>query len=187
MNKMHTLTKIVLTCIGVYLGAYLFRQLLMFVLTTFVFPQGGSRSSTIYIVITIVTFITLALLLYLLIVKRDKIAEKIVGDQLITEPNLQIQWVPFTFRLTAISAGFIGLYKVILTLIFVARPLTIIRAVKDGANQMVLSRPDQFYYAINQIVALLILIPLVIYLLYGAPHFVNWHVKKTLEQAKPQQ
>lgn len=182
MNKMHTLTKIVLTCIGVYLGAYLFRQILMFVLTTFVFPQGGLRSSTIYIVITIVTFVTLALLLYLLIVKRDKIAEKIVGDQLITEPNLQIQWVPFTFRLTAISAGFIGLYKIILMLIFVARPLAITRAaVKDGANQMVLSEPDRFYYAINQIAALLILIPLVIYLLYGAPHFVNWHVKKTLE------
>ena len=169
MNKMHSLAKIVLTGIALYIAFYLF-QALLFGFSMF-FIQGYNTGTPATIIISLLFIgLFLGVVIYLF-VKLDKIAEKIVGKDELREPETQIQWLPLAFRLTAITAGFYCLF------IIITRVAVLIRTYS-------LSRRFGSYGYIEHIISILILLAIAIYLLCGAPHFVRWHVKKAIEQHK---
>ena len=172
---MHSLAKIVLFVTALYLGIYFCRHL-MFAVSSIFLLKGKDTAMFTSIAILLIIFLAIVSAIYLLIIKREKFAQKIVGSDLATEPDTQIPWVPFAFRLTVICTGFIALYKFIIISATIVRIVIMLRNRDVGLGQL--------YYSINQIAAWLILLPIAVYLLCGAPHFVKWHTKKTLELTK---
>jgi len=120
------------------------------------------------------TMIYAALIIYLLIYKADFFAGKIVGSQ--QRQQTQIWWLPFAFRLTAVFAGILYLYWVVPTMISTIH--SYIMAVHYDFEDI------SSYLSWNRILSWVILLAIGVYLLCGAPHFVRWQVKKTLEQCK---
>lgn len=172
MNKMHSLTKIVLVgialCIAFHLCTYLISIPMMF------FVDASYKWSTLPIVLFILWSLGLAVSIYLLIYKRDKLAEKIVGIADLPDPTPQIQWLPVAFRLVSVAAGLLCLYRVATGIIFALQRYSMLKT----------TSPQYLPQAFEQILSYLILLAAAIYLLCGAPHFVRWHVKKTIEQYK---
>jgi len=180
MNKMHSLAKIVLTGIALYLAFYLCTTVIMM---PFALLSGALyESSLLSIVLFLFISLCLAASIYVLIYHRDKWAEKIVGTTDLPGPDVQIQWLPVAFRLVAVVAGLFCLYRLVVKIIWVVVRL----AMAKGPS----SSPGYVQYftskilTVEQILDWLILLVIGIYFLCGAPHFVRWQVKKTLEQCK---
>lgn len=174
MNKMHSLAKIVLAGLALYIIFCFGFQLLSGLAIMFLRPYN--EMPILNIILLLFVCLCLTATIYLFIYKSDKLAEKIVGTFELPTPEAQIQWLPVAFRLVAVSAGVICLYR------FIAWGITIARsyAMAKASNFEHAARFLRF----EQIAGWLILLVIAIYLLYGAPHFVRWHVKKTLEQCK---
>jgi hypothetical protein len=117
-----------------------------------------------------------------LIYHRDKWARNIVGTADLPDPDVQIQWLPVAFRLIAVVAGLFCLYRLVVKIILVVLRL----AMAKGPS----SSPGYVQYftskilTVEQMLDWLILLVIGIYFLCGAPHFVRWQVKKTIEQCK---
>ena len=171
MNKMHSLAKIVLVGLALYMAFYLCTTVIMI---PFALLSGARHESSI---LSIVSFLFICLCLvasiYVLIYSRDKWAEKIVGTVELPNPDAQIQWVPVAFRLVAVSAGLFCLYRLVIRIIW-------------EVQRYLMAKGTPFVYrakifTVEQILVWLIELAVGIYLLYGAPHFVRWQVKKTLK------
>jgi len=110
---------------------------------------------------------------YVLVRKADLWSAKIVGFD---EPReTRVWWVPFAFRLTMIFTGLLCLYWVIPRIISgFARYYFYYRKYEASRGNLTL----------YDVVGWIIQLGLGIYLVCGAPHFVRWQVKKTLEHCK---
>ncbi len=170
---MHSLAKIVLTGFALYLA---------FHLCTYVIMIPFALLSGSFIVLFLFISLCLAVSVYVLIYHRDKWARNIVGTADLPDPDVQIQWLPVAFRLVAVVAGLFCLYKLVVKIIWVVLRL----AMAKGQS----SSPGYVQYftskilTVEQILDWLILLVIGIYFLCGAPHFVRWQVKKTLEHCK---
>ena len=180
MNKMHSLAKIVLTGIALYLAFYLCTTVIMIPFALL----SDARSDFSMLSIALFLFISLCLAasIYVLIYQRDKWAEKIVGTADLPDPDVQIQWLPVAFRLVAVVAGLFCLYRLVVNIIWVVVRLSMAKATSSSPGYV------QFFtaklFSLEQILDWLILLVIGIYFLCGAPHFVRWQVKKTLKHCK---
>ena len=174
MNKMHSLAKIVLTGLALYIAFYLCTNLIIipFALLADV-RYGGSMLS---IVLFLFISLCLAASIYLLLSKRDKWAEKIIGTADLPDPRAQIQWLPVAFRLVSVAAGLLCLYRLVIAIIWAVQRYSMAKAITPQYLPKV--------FTVEQILGWLILLVIGIYLLCGAPHFVRWQLKKTLAQCK---
>ena len=119
-----------------------------------------------------------AAIVYVLIRYSDRIAERIVKPEAESEIEGQAPFrLAVAFRICSVLAGFVFLYKFI-TKVFTILP-TLIRVWLGG------EAPQQFnvdYHAQWQTYFTWVFLLIIgVYLLCGAPHFVRWHVAKTLE------
>ncbi len=104
----------------------------------------------------------------------DRLANKIVGKP---EPaGEQIFWLPAAFRLTCVAAGILLLYRSI-PYFMMTFYVTLTTAMKSEGN---FRWPISFW----TIAGNLIFLAVGMYLAFGAPKFVRWQVRKTLEQCK---
>ena len=174
MNKMHTLTKIALSAIAIFFTIRLLSQLPIPIFWLFSKPSWETAGSSFLSLLVIVGAV--AVLVYLFIYKRDNIAKKIVGPEQLPEPDSQIQWLPVAFRLICIAGGIYFVNTVLWHATYVINQLAIIKA----ANGYTTYTP----FNSRSILPWIIMLICGIYLLCGAPHFVRWQVKKTLEQCK---
>lgn len=104
----------------------------------------------------------------------DKVAEKVVGK---TKPPTQpVWWLPAMLRLACVVAGIWYLYWSLPGTLYFLQQLVWdnFGAHSDAVRQALLSQ-----IARNSVV-----LALGLYLLFGAPHFVRWQVKKTIQQCK---
>ena len=180
MNKMHSLAKIVLTVFALYLAFHICTYVIMI---PFALLSGSLyKSSILSIVLFLFISLCLAVCVYLLIYHRDKWARYIVGTADLPDPDVQIQWLPVAFRLVAVVAGLFCLYRLVVTIISVVQRFAMAKGTSSspGYRQIFTSK----VLSIEQILGWLILLVIGIYFLCGAPHFVRWQVKKTLEQYK---
>ena len=180
MNKMHSLAKIVLTGFALYIAFHICTSVIMIPFALLSDARYGS--SILSIVLFLFISLCLAVCVYVLIYHRDKWARNIVGTPDLPDPDVQIQWLPVAFRLVAVVAGLFCLYRLVLNIIWVALRL----AMAKGQS----SSPGYVQYftskilTVEQMLDWLILLVIGIYFLCGAPHFVRWQVKKTIEQCK---
>lgn len=180
MNKMHSLAKIVLTGFALYMAFHICTYVIMipFALLSGSLYESSILSGVLFLFISL----CLAASIYVLIYHRDKWARNIVGTADLPDPDVQIQWLPVAFRLVAVVAGLFCLYKLVVKIIWVVLRLSMAKATSSspGYRQIFTSKG----FAVEEMLGWLILLVIGIYFLCGAPHFVRWQVKKTLEQCK---
>ena len=180
MNRMHTLAKIMLCGIGIFFAIRLIS--IMVTLTWMAIAEPARLSILIAFFWAVIIGSCLAVVLYVFLYKREELAKKIVGANELSEPDSQIQWLPVAFRLVCLAAGMYCLFTVgwSISLNLVQYIISKPKAVIEGYKTIYTAR----FFGIELITRWLIMLAIGIYLLCGAPHFVRWQVKKTLEQCK---
>ena len=171
MNKMHIVARIVFAALAIYLLIGLIPSAIGSVALFF---QASGNFSIIWCAVASVLVILLfaAAVYYVLIHKRDVLAKRVVGDGGIAEPQTPVQWLPVAFRLICIVAGMVFLYR------FVTRIHVLMQMF---AYLIKADQPLRANWRWTRIWESVVLLPFAVYLLCGAPHFVRWHVGKTLE------
>jgi hypothetical protein len=178
MNDLRKLTRIILGGLALYIlisaGLSLF-----FMLPYLLFADSGESSVDRLLALLGPLFLIgfVAVLLYVLFYKADWLTERIVGRE---EPiRRDISWLPTAFRLACVFCGILFLYRVIPAMISTVQLYLFMQRRGSAVQSPTITG--------SQILAWIILLLLGLYLLYGAPHFVRWQVRKTLEQcSKPQ-
>lgn len=179
MNKMHTLTKIILSAIGILFTIRLLSQLPLAIYWFYSRPARETAGSVLLSLL--LTAGIVAVLLYIFIYERESLAKKIVGSEQLPEPDSQIQWLPVALRLICIAGGFYFLSTVLWHTTNVINQLAFFKA-HTYANYKVINTYAPFSF--RDILPWIIMLICSIYLLCGAPHFVRWQVRKTLEQCR---
>jgi NADH:ubiquinone oxidoreductase subunit 5 (subunit L)/multisubunit Na+/H+ antiporter MnhA subunit len=174
MDDLKKLTRIILIGLGIYILIEVGRPFLLS-LPYFLFYDSSVRPFGFASLISSIFAIAYAILIiYVLFYKANFLTEKIVGTE--TEPKERIWWLPFAFRLTAVFSGILYLYRVIPSIVSMLCACLLVSE-RQGAI-------PPTWLTWNYVIRYIILLALGIYLLYGAPHFVRWQVRKTLEQCK---
>jgi len=176
MNKMHTLTKIILSAIGILFTIRLLSQLPLAIYWFYSKPAWETAGSLLLSLL--LTAGIVAVLLYIFIYKRESLAKKIVGSEQMSEPESQIQWLPVALRLICIAGGFYFLNTVLWHTTYVINQLAAFKAENLYTNYAPFSPQNLLPWIIMLICS--------VYLLCGAPHFVRWQVKKTIQLCKQQ-
>lgn len=125
-----------------------------------------------------------AALVYAFIYKRDVLAKRIVGSQEQPESGPEIPWLPTALRLICIAGGIYFLSIVLWYTTSVISQLARFKAETYPVNGTTYTR---FYtgfapFSFRNLLPWIIMLICGVYLLCGAPHFVRWHVKKTLQE-----
>jgi hypothetical protein len=177
MNKMHTIAKIAVGLLGVYLiissVSYVLGMMATFLVCLF---QAEWSTSIPIAVALIVSLCFIWFVFYYLICHSDKFAQRVVGqgDELPDPPSPSV-WYPFALRLAVVITGVLFLQKAI------SLSSSLVHYIRFAFQSNTLEGMRQVYeYAVY----FLIYLAISIYLLTGAPHFVRWQVKKTLELCK---
>ena len=172
MDDLKKLTRIILIGLGIYMLVEVGRPLLLS-LPYALFDTSISPFGFAYLLSFIFAIAYAVLIIYVLFYKANLLTGKIVGAE--AEALNQIWWLPFAFRLTAVFSGILYLYWVIPSI--VSMVYVHLWAARQGAIPAA-------WLTWSHVVSYIILLALGIYLLCGAPHFVRWQVRKTLEQCK---
>jgi len=174
MTDLQKLTRIML--LG--LAAYFLLDLVLGVIRSGAYIVAGIYMSTSFWIPQVVTLALMVIfagvILYVAVYRVDSIVEKILKGEKISGVN--IPWLPAAFRLLSVAGGFLCLFKFI-TAVSSSVLFTMYSAHK---NMHVTFYPR----AVSEAVGAGLVLVLGIYLVCGAPHFVRWQVKKTLEQCR---
>ena len=177
MNDLRKLTRIILVGLAIS-GLISGVMALLAVLPHIVFPDGYYGPSAIARFISpLFIAVYSGLIIYFLICKSDLWVEKIVRAEVVTESQSKVFWMPVAFRLVSVFAGILYVYWVVPRMI---SGIETYFAIKKLDTAVV----PASHLDVAQVISWVCLLGLGLYLLCGAPHFVRWQVKKTLEQCK---
>jgi len=182
MNKTHTLTKVTLTLMALFFIIRIVPKLMIPFYRLYHQPSWETAGSMLFSLLLVAGVI--AALLYLFIYKSESLAQKIVGSEQLPEPDSQIQWLPVALRLICIAGGIYFLSIVLWYTTSVISQLARFKAETYSVNGTTYTR---FYtgfapFSFRNLLPWIIMLICGVYLLCGAPHFVRWHVKKTLQE-----
>ena len=172
MNDLSKLARIIIIGLGIYIllesGLALFAILPHLVMSpSDVFGATGGFLVLFYPLPRIALG---SLIIYLVVSREEFFVRKIVGNQ--ESQKTDVWWLPFSFRLTVVLAGIFYIYWAIQQIVSTIR------------LYFVTSRQIPVYSGVFSLLGQIILLAGGIYLLCGAPHFVRWQVRKTIEQCK---
>jgi len=178
MSDLHKLARIILVGLGIYV---LVNQGIGIV-ATLPYLFYGESSLGVYAIARFVSFAIMAvcigLVAYVMICKADSLSAKMID--VCESDQAKVWWLPFAFRLAAVCAGII-----VLSWSISAITSTIARyaqMMSRGPSRE--SMPWQRFIPWQRLVGWIIQLLLAIYLICGAPHFVRWQVRKTLEHCE---
>jgi hypothetical protein len=174
MNKIHTLTKVTLTLTALFFIIRIVPQLMIPFYWLYQKPSWEVAGAMLFSLL--VAGGAVAALVYAFIYKRDVLARRIVGSQGRPESTPEIQWLPTVLRLICIAGGIYFLSTALWQATNILSRFAFVKA--QGAY----STYGQFSW--ERIFVWVVTVTCGIYLLCGAPHFVRWQVKKTLQQCK---
>ncbi|MEN6385648.1 MAG: hypothetical protein ABFD79_10670 [Phycisphaerales bacterium] len=161
MNKMQSLAKTVITLFCIYWLIALILGMFHFVFFTL---QTRTKVMNIGMILVALVYIIIILVVIGVLQKRNSLALKIANDDELKEVDVQIKWIPFTYRLVSVIAGLFFLFKAATYL-----------------QRIGISRFSSESGIFEITLTIIILIAAGIYFLCGAPHFVRWQIKKTLQ------
>ncbi len=176
MNKMHTLAKVLVTIIGIYWLVKAFGWLISSFTYIFASTQQGQLDikNVLMILVSLVIQTVIILFLISVLYKRNKIAERIVGTEEISSPKSQLNWIGFAYRLISVIAG-LYCFSVLIFFLGNFSRIFMFRRCPDNSQSIF------NFEALQQGVSIIILLVAGVYLFCGAPHFVKWQTKKTIE------
>ena len=186
MNKMHTLTKITLSAIGIFFTIRLLSQLPLAIFWFYSKPSWETAGSMLLSLLLVAGVVVV--LLYLFIYKSEGLAKKIVGSEQLPEPDSQIQWLPVALRLICIAGGIYLLNTVLWHTTYVIGQFARFKAETYSVNGTTYTRFFTGFapFSFGNLLPWVIMLICGVYLLCGAPHFVRWQVKRILQQCKGQ-
>ena len=176
--KMRTLAKVLLAVLGVYLLNQIVVNLGMYLPLLFgdFMPELSPLGTFITILYSVFYIAFVIFLIFQLLFRGQKWAQKIVPTEEIATSQEQIFKLPAVFRLGLVLCGIFIICSV---------SGSIPRVIHSffGSYQRQTGMPLTFHeWSALLIVAFRLAIG--IYLVCGAPHFVRWQVKKTLKQCE---
>ncbi len=178
MNKLHSFARIALAAIGIFFAFRLIDNMIMLGNTMIFAGVGGSKLPPGMVFATVVSLMFLGLcfaaICYVCLYKREQLAERIVGTEEPAGPHSQVDWLYVAFRLVCITAGIYCLHSVAWRIVYTLRVY-------------LASSYDSRVLSTELVLGWLVMLAAGIYLVCGAPDFVRWHVKKTLEQCQLQE
>jgi len=177
MNKMQGLAKTLITIFGIYwlirMGLIAARTILIIITCAAVTKDKNTNTLSMYLEISLI--IVAMLIILKILFKRDKIAEKIAGGEEKPMYITQTDLAPFVFRLTCVIAGMYCFYRATSSISSIAyHPL----------YMGIFEKMKLDFLCISQFIGYIEVVILLaggFYLVSGAPHFVRWQVKKTIE------
>jgi len=177
MNKIHALAKVLITIIDIYWLIKAFGWLIQSF--AYIFANTSNRQIDIKDILMISASIAFQLVIILFLItvlcRRDKIAEKIVGKtEIFSVPQSQLDWIPFAYRLVSVIAG---LYCFSTAIFYLGRLANSFMFRMRSSGSFAVFNSE----IIEQCISLFIVLAVGIYLFCGAPHFVRWQVRKTIE------
>lgn len=178
MSDLHKLARIILVGLGIYV---LVKYGIGIVATLpYIFYDESSlgvHPIARFISLAIMT-VCIGLVIYVLICKADSMSAKMMDVH--ESDQAKVWWLPFAFRLAMVCAGIIVLsWSISAIASTIARYAQIMSRSSSRA-----SIPWQRFIPWQKLVGWIIQLLLAIYLICGAPHFVRWQVKKTLEHCE---
>lgn len=183
MNKLRSFARIALAAIGIFFAFRLVDSMIMLGNTMIYAGVGGLKLPPGMVFGTVVSLMFLGLcfaaICYVCLYKREQLAERIVGTDEPGDPHSQMDWLHIAFRLVCITAGLYCLHSVAVRIVYALRGYLASRAYDSQVASRVVST--------ELILGWLVMLAIGTYLICGAPHFVRWHVKKTLEQSQLQE
>ncbi len=172
MSDLHKLARIILVGLGIYV---LVNQGIGIV-ATLPYLFYGESSLGVYAIARFISFAIMAvcigLVIYVMICKADSLSVKMID--VYESDQAKVWWLPFAFRLAAVCAGIIVLSWSI---------SRITSTIASYAQMMSLSS-SRASIPWQMLLGWIIQLALAIYLICGAPHFVRWQVRKTLEHCE---
>jgi hypothetical protein len=170
---MHVIAKIAAWLLWVYLIVSFAHYVLNMMVGFCAFLFQAEWSITFAMMGSLAVYLCLIWLAFrYLICRSDKLASKIVGSEELSDVGCAFNWYPFALRLTMMIAGFLFLQKTI------SLSGNLVYYIRYSFHSDTLAGIDQVYeygaYFLSYLAAS-------IYLLCGAPHFVRWQIKKTIE------
>ncbi len=175
MNKMLSLAKIMFVGLAIYLCIGIARNIL-FTIAVILQPFSW-QSLGIFIFSLCLSLAFLTAVIKMLIFKRDKWARKLIAKDIAPDQPLSTELTLFmTFRLVCVGIGLYCLRSFLWSISSLLRNLSMnIKYNLDPGEVRYFSTVGVDY------IQPVLLLALAVYLLCGAPHFVRWQVKKTLE------
>ncbi len=174
MSRTHTFAKVVLVGVGLLAAIRVAPQLL-----TCLYMLMRKQTMDQFALVMVQVFVTLGslgLLLYIFWIKRDWLATKVVRAEVSSESGPSVPWLPAAYRLVCMAAGLHCLYVLTFQMLgFLVR--TSYRS--DQFSPAAVTAPS-----VADVMTWAILLAAGLYLCWGAPHFIRWHMKKTLEQCR---
>jgi len=169
MDDLHKLARIILVGLGIYV--LVTQGIGVFAVLPYLFlAEPQMRGYALGQLVSFGLFaVCLGLVIYALIWKADFLSAKITG--IYESDQAEVWWLPFAFRLAAVCAGIVVL----------SLSISAINSTIASYGQMMSHSSSRASIPWQRLVGWIIQLPLAIYLLCGAPHFVNWQVRKTLE------
>jgi len=176
MNNLRSFARIALAATGIYFAFRLIDNMITLVMTMIFSGVGGFNPSPRMLVATVVSLMFLCLsfaaMCYVCLYKREQLAERIVDTDELDDPRSQIDWLHVAFRLVCIVAGIYFLHSAIWRIVYALRAFG--------------SQAASGAFRTDLIFGWLVMLAIGTYLICGAPHFVRWHVKKTLQECRLQ-
>jgi hypothetical protein len=172
MNDLRKLARIILVGLGIYVlvkyGIGLFAGLPYLFYGESPLPEFA----VVQLVSFVLATVCLSLVIYALVWKTDFWSAKIAGPD--ERDGAEIWWLPFAFRLASVCAG----------ILYLSWAISALASITVRYIQMMDPRFTFRPMPWHNVVGWVIQLGLAIYLLCGAPHFVRWQVKKTIEHCR---
>ncbi|MGD0077265.1 MAG: hypothetical protein ABSB91_01415 [Sedimentisphaerales bacterium] len=166
-TELRVISRIVL--IGV--GMYVLLQTLLTILSSIaslLFATSSAIKASMIIVFMAIHALLAIMAVYFLVRCANSISAKIVEP--VPEEDTQVSWLAAAFRLVCVTTGILLLFWTIPSSIF-----TLHFYMNSGLDPWYQQAGPEF-------AKIIIMLVLIIYLLFGAPGFVRWQVKRTLKQ-----
>lgn len=177
MNKMQTIARVTLVAIALYiildLAKHMFQSL-------YFLGRGGELSLISLLMAFVATgsmIILAAIIAWQLIVRGEKWACRIVAQAQDYEDEEKTNWLPTTYHIIAVGLGILFIWW---TIPYIFQLIYYIKLALSSSN----GQYRQMYsghLALPTFISVIARLIIAVYLLCGAPHFIRWQVKKTLE------
>jgi len=174
MNRMQTLARVMLVGMGLFIALNSLPQLIMS-FEMFIFTSRASESArtwgigSLSLIALIINPIGLCVVLYFLVYKSRDLALRIAPQAESDNDPLTAEWLPIAYRLVCMGAGLFFLCSTFWQIIRLLNNLSFYMRHQGSGSPI----------SIANLLGLGMSLAIGLYLVTGARHFVQWHVRQT--------
>lgn len=172
MDKVRSFARVIVGVVAIFFSV----KVLVMMITPvgIILNQRRLEGAWLLLVHLVICAAGLILLQYFGVFRPQKVVDLVTSHIEPAQPVAQIHWLPAAYRLVCMFAGLYCVYGVLY------RGMGQIGSYYLGQSDSGYAQTTSFFLRPDQIATTLVLLVLGVYLLAGAPHFVRWHLKRTM-------